>query len=94
VYVPPICRLTGHGLRGVISHKIVQKSKTIPVAGRGAHRVQTSRLPTFVDIRFTHGGEDVSLRDGRPLPTGRFLRLISVRGCIETRAIVRLEGID
>jgi hypothetical protein len=31
---------------------------------------------------------------GRPLPPGRFLALIAVRGCIYPRAIVRLEGLD
>jgi hypothetical protein len=32
-----------------------------------------------------------TLRAGRPLPPGRFLILISVRGCVDPKVIVRLE---
>jgi hypothetical protein len=33
-------------------------------------------------------------RVGRPLPSERFLILISVSGCVDSRTIVRLEGLD
>jgi hypothetical protein len=32
-------------------------------------------------------------RAGRPLPPGRFVALISVRGLVDRRAILRLEGL-
>jgi hypothetical protein len=34
-----------------------------------------------------------SLRTGHPLPTGRFLVLISVRGLVDLRTLMRLEGL-
>jgi hypothetical protein len=34
-----------------------------------------------------------ALRAGLPLPSGRFLAIISVRGLVDHAAIVRLEGL-
>jgi hypothetical protein len=51
--------------------------------------------PTFsLDSRLTDGGEVVSLKPWLHLfPLERFLVLISVRGRVDPRAIVRLEGL-
>jgi hypothetical protein len=55
--------------------------KDIIVTGCGGPQVcETSRPPHLLDSRFTDGGEVVSLTCRPPLPTGRFLVLISVRG--------------
>jgi hypothetical protein len=56
--------------------------KLSPVTGReGPQGCETSRLPHFIDSRLTQMAVRMSaLRAGRPLPPGRFLILISVRG--------------
>jgi hypothetical protein len=58
------------------------KGKTIPVSGCGGKQsCETSRLPHFLDNRLTQMAVRLSaLRASRPLPPGRFLILISVRG--------------
>jgi hypothetical protein len=51
--------------------------------------------PHFLDSRLIYGGQVVSLTRRPPFtPLGRFLVLISVRGWVEPRAIVRLEGLS
>jgi hypothetical protein len=49
--------------------------------------------PTFLYIRLTDGGKVVSPTLRPPLPAGRFLLLISVRGWVDPRSIVPLEGL-
>jgi hypothetical protein len=55
------------------------KGKSIPVTGRGSPwDCETSRLPHFLENMLT--AVRSALRAGRPLPPGRILVLISVRG--------------
>jgi hypothetical protein len=53
-----------------------------------------SRIPHCLDNRFIDGGKVSSLSAGSPLPPGRFLVFVSVRGWVDPRATVRLEGSD
>jgi hypothetical protein len=58
----------------------VSKSEAIPVTGCGGLlRCDVSRIPHYLDNRFTFGGE-VSDVAATLYPPGRFLVLISVRG--------------
>jgi hypothetical protein len=70
-----------------------KKGKAIPVTDRGGPQgCETSGLPHFLHSRLTEGG-DVSLTCRPPLSPGRFLVLISVRGWVDPRAIIQLEGL-
>jgi UV DNA damage repair endonuclease len=53
----------------------------------------TSRLLHFLNNQLTDGGEVVSLIRRLKLTPGRFVVIISVRGRVEPKAIVRLEGL-
>jgi hypothetical protein len=70
----------------------VRLSKTIPVTGREGP--QCCETPYFPDNRLIDGGE-VSLTRRPPFTSpGRFLVAISVRGRVDNRVTVRLEGSD
>jgi hypothetical protein len=69
------------------------KSKAILLTRRGGPLgCETSWLPHFLDNRLIDGGEAVSA--GQPVPPGRFLVLISVRGWLDPRAIVRIRSTE
>jgi hypothetical protein len=74
----------------------ITKCKIIPVTGReGPEGCETSRLPRFLQKVGSQMAVRLSaLRSGHPLPPGRFLVLISVRGWVDPRAIMRPEGLD
>jgi hypothetical protein len=60
----------------------------------GAHRSETSKLQHLLDSRLRDGGEVISLKQlTKFYPPGRFLVLISVKGWVDSKAIVRLEGL-
>jgi hypothetical protein len=64
------------------------KMQSYPVTG-----CETSRLSYFLDNRLTDGCEVVSPTRRPPFSPGRFLVLIFVRGLVDPKAIVRLEGL-
>jgi hypothetical protein len=69
------------------------KGKVIPVQAVEAHRVVRGR-GSHIFRCFSDDDKVVSPICQPLLPTGKFLILISVRGLVDPRAIVRLEGLD
>jgi hypothetical protein len=69
------------------------KGKVIPVRGRGDPQgCETSRLPHSLDNWLTEEVRLSALRAGRLLPSRKIPGTNFVRGWIDRRAIVRLEG--
>jgi hypothetical protein len=58
------------------------------------HRVEILRLPHFLDNWLTDGGEVVSFMHPPPFSPRIVLVLTSVRGWVDLKATVRLEGLD
>jgi hypothetical protein len=75
------CTILSRTLVDVIK-SLSKKAEVIPVPGRGGPlSCETLRLPYFLGNRLTDGGDcHPYASTGRPLPPGRFLVLISVRG--------------
>jgi hypothetical protein len=80
-------------LTGCTVHfQVKVKDKVIAVTDReGPYICEMSRLAHFLDISSQLVVTLSTLRAGSPLPIGRFLVLISIRGWVDLRAIVRLE---
>jgi hypothetical protein len=61
------------------SFNLYKIKKAIPITDRGGPQgYETSSFPHFLDNLLTDGGEVVSLKRRPPLPSERFLILISV----------------
>jgi len=79
-------RRSKHELRSNI------KGKAVPLqAWTGTEGSKKLRFPDFVTTA-QDGGRLSALRTGRIYPEEMLLVLITVRGCVDPRAIVRPEG--
>jgi hypothetical protein len=93
VYLRNVCR---KNIPVRLARTVIKKGKAIPVTGHEVPQgCELSWLPHFLNNRLTDGGEVVSLtpRPAFLYPSGRFLVLVSVRGWVDPRATVRLEGL-
>jgi hypothetical protein len=70
------------------------KGKSIPVTGCGGPQgCEMSRFSHFLDSQLTDGCEVVDLMHQSPFTPGRFLVFISIRGQVDPKASVLLEGL-
>jgi hypothetical protein len=79
------------------SHCLVIKGKKVKISpweAEKAHKVVRRRYSHIFYLVSSQMAVGLSaLCAGHSLPPGRFLALISVRGCVEPRAIMRVEGL-
>jgi hypothetical protein len=59
----------------------------------GLQGSETLKLPHFLDIRLTDGGKVVSLIRRPPFTPRMILGTHFCKGCVDPRAIMRLEGL-
>jgi hypothetical protein len=84
-----VCYLDSHEA-GLCCYLVIYiKGKATSVRGR-----ETSGIPPFLDNRLTDGGEVVQPYALAALYSpGRFLVFVSIRGWVDPRVIMRLEGL-